>query len=432
MRQPARSHVSTEPRVSIDVNIPRYPAFVPLAGMVAAVIMSAGCSGTSGTSGGFATRADQGTFVTTLGRDTVVIESFTRSATKLDGDVVVRIPGTVLIHYTVDLAGDGSPVRSVASVEPLGTDLVQSREVTITYRRDTTVIESAAAGRSTIKRVARRDRPYPQLVTGFGPAVGLYGSPALYELYTPVIFARSGGTIPLTTVDVVSGNVRRRVFRQPSSRELDVDFFGIGWTRFTLDDDRRIIAADAGGTTEQVQTTRTDFMDARVAAEQFAASDKAGRGLGAVSPRQVFDGAISGKPIVIHFSSPRTRGRAVLGDVVPYDTVWRTGANEATTLTIGAAMDIGGTRLAAGRYSLWTLPMRDGRATLIINSQAGQWGTEYDASRDLARIPMATAVSASPREAFTISVTDATGTAPAQLVMSWDRFEWRVPIRLAD
>src|SRR6185312_11109099 len=80
-----------------------------------------------------------GTFVTLLGRDTVVVESFTRIGNRLDGNLVVRVPGTVLIHYVVDLAADGTPSRSVVDVTPMGTSEVAKRRVTIDYARDSVV-----------------------------------------------------------------------------------------------------------------------------------------------------------------------------------------------------------------------------------------------------------------------------------------------------
>ncbi|MDB4911587.1 MAG: hypothetical protein JWO39_2410, partial [Gemmatimonadetes bacterium] len=77
------------------------------------------------------------------------------------------------------------------------------------------------------------------------------------------------------------------------------------------------------------------------------------------------------------------RGRTILGAVVPYGNVWRTGANEATVLIFDKDMTIGGTPVPAGAYSLWTIPKADGTVQLIINRQHGQWGTDYDSAQDV-------------------------------------------------
>ena len=87
---------------------------------------------------------------------------------------------------------------------------------------------------------------------------------------------------------------------------------------------------------------------------------------------------------------------------------------------------IGGTPVPAGTYTLWTLPTESG-AHLIINRQTGQWGTEYNASQDLARIPLEVQQARAPVERFTITMEPAGGGAGA-LVISWHTFVWRVPV----
>jgi hypothetical protein len=139
--------------------------------------------------------------------------------------------------------------------------------------------------------------------------------------------------------------------------------------------------------------------------------------------------------IWIDYGQPHARGRNVIGGLVPFDSVWRTGANSSTTFSTDVDLTIGGTFVPKGVYSLFTLPSRDGWK-LIVNKQTGHWGTVYDASRDLARIPLAARTLADPRESFAITLVPATdpqgSTAPAhgQLVLSWGTTElstdWKV------
>jgi len=108
-----------------------------------------------------------------------------------------------------------------------------------------------------------------------------------------------------------------------------------------------------------------------------------------------------GKTITVDYSSPRGKGRKIIGGVVPFDKEWRTGANEATTFDTTADLTIGGTAVPAGKYTLYTLP-GEKSWKLIINKQTGQWGTEYDKQQDLLRATMN--VSTVPAtENFTIS-----------------------------
>jgi hypothetical protein len=105
----------------------------------------------------------------------------------------------------------------------------------------------------------------------------------------------------------------------------------------------------------------------------------------------------------IDYGRPAKRGRRILGEIVPYDQVWRTGANAATQIHTAADLRVGDVILPAGRYTLWTLPTRQG-ATLIINRQTGQWGTQYDPAQDLVRALLLTAQLPESVERFTISI----------------------------
>ena len=89
--------------------------------------------------------------------------------------------------------------------------------------------------------------------------------------------------------------------------------------------------------------------------------------------------------VTIVYSRPGVKNREIWGGLVPYDKVWRTGANEATTLSVSTDVTIEGTKVPAGTYSLYTLPGKD-EWTLILNKTSKQWGTDYDASQDLTRI----------------------------------------------
>src|SRR5689334_13753896 len=102
----------------------------------------------------------------------------------------------------------------------------------------------------------------------------------------------------------------------------------------------------------------------------------------AASPPGTAEVSLAGKTVTIKYGRPSMRGRKIMGGLVPYGQVWRTGANEATTLVTPVTLLIGGTTIPAGEYTLWTLPS-EGTWKLIVNKQTGQWGTEYDEHQDL-------------------------------------------------
>lgn len=126
------------------------------------------------------------------------------------------------------------------------------------------------------------------------------------------------------------------------------------------------------------------------------------------SPRDTAEMRYGNDRIYVDYGRPYMRGRTIMGGLVPYGRVWRTGANAATTLVTPRDLRIGGTAVPAGTYTLYTLP-GENEWQLIINRQTGQWGTEYDQAQDLARIPMQVERLAQPVEQFTIEFEPGSG-----------------------
>ena len=119
----------------------------------------------------------------------------------------------------------------------------------------------------------------------------------------------------------------------------------------------------------------------------FAQQDKSKR----ASPPETATGTVAGSTITINYSSPAVKGRKIWGGLVPYDQVWRTGANEATLFTTDKDIMIEGKSLPAGKYSIYTIP-KENEWVWIFNSQTGQWGikdeehTSEDPSKDVLRV----------------------------------------------
>lgn len=126
----------------------------------------------------------------------------------------------------------------------------------------------------------------------------------------------------------------------------------------------------------------------------------------------------AGQSITIDYSSPRAKGRKIYGGIVPFGQVWRTGANESTTFVTTTDLNVGGTSVPAGSYTIFTVPNED-KWQLVISKKTGEWGTDYPgASNDLARIDMKVSKLPSPVEDFTISF-DKAGSG-ANLDIDWE------------
>jgi hypothetical protein len=127
------------------------------------------------------------------------------------------------------------------------------------------------------------------------------------------------------------------------------------------------------------------------------------------------------------YSQPQKRGREVFGKLVPYGEVWRTGANEATEVTITRNMQINGTLLKAGTYSLFTIPQKD-KWTIIINSEQGLWGAyNYNSKLDVLRFDVPVATSNAIYESFTLQFDHRNDVA--DLLLFWDTVKISIPFK---
>lgn len=128
-----------------------------------------------------------------------------------------------------------------------------------------------------------------------------------------------------------------------------------------------------------------------------------------VSPTETANATIGGAEISITYGAPYTKDpktgqpRKIWGGLVPYGKVWRTGANEATTLKTSKDLQFGTLNVPAGTYTIFTQPEESG-GKLIINKQTGQWGTKYDGAQDFGRVDLTKKELPTPVDQFTIKI----------------------------
>ena len=144
-----------------------------------------------------------------------------------------------------------------------------------------------------------------------------------------------------------------------------------------------------------------------------------------LSPRAAEEIAVGSGQVKVEYSRPFARGRKIFGGLVPWGTVWRTGANAATTLKTNVELKLGDVVVPKGTYTLYTLP-GEKSWKLIVNRQTGQWGTEYDRKMDLARIEMKVESRPDVLEAFTIAFLPEDA-FKGTLRISWEKLTLSVP-----
>lgn len=152
------------------------------------------------------------------------------------------------------------------------------------------------------------------------------------------------------------------------------------------------------------------------------------------SPEKTARYSQSGLELQVRYCSPSKKNREIFGGLVPYGAVWRTGANEPTTFSTNAEIEIGGNTLKPGTYSLWTIPNPE-QWTFILNSEVPDWGvtllsggeqTTRDAESDVVKALVSTANLSSPQEELLLEFKESQG--GLFLSLSWDQTEVQVPI----
>ena len=143
-----------------------------------------------------------------------------------------------------------------------------------------------------------------------------------------------------------------------------------------------------------------------------------------LSPPDSVTAVVKGATITIHYSSPSVKGRVIWGKLVPYDSVWRAGANEATTFETDKAIKVEGMSLPAGKYGFFLLPRPDGKWTAIFNTVPNQWGAfKYDPAKDQLRVDVKTHALSSPVEALNYQIT------PKGFSLNWENISVPVSIK---
>jgi hypothetical protein len=151
-----------------------------------------------------------------------------------------------------------------------------------------------------------------------------------------------------------------------------------------------------------------------------------------VSPHETISLKVDGNRVTIIYGRPYSKDpktgalRKIWGELVPYGKVWRTGSDEATTLITQQAIDLGGTTVPAGTYTLFTVPQADGSAKLIINKETGQWGVDpYHEANELARVDLKKDTLGTQLDQFVMAL-EKNPAGGAVLKLAWENTQYSV------
>jgi hypothetical protein len=360
-------------------------------------------------------------FVAVLGNDTTSVERVTRSGHRITGDAIGRSPEVTRRHWEAELGANG-----VITHWSMDTDIPNGPPDGRHLHHTATFIDTVTAFTRTTSAGTRSfayKKSYAETVPWNAYVY------ATWELLLDAARRQPDTTRARIGQYFFEGWDEGHVGYADIARNPDGSYAisstglaGTGTAR--LDAHGRLASYSGQGTTYKQEVRRiTDVPDIDALAARFAAAEQRTGVATSLSPRDTVRATVGAANVTVDYSRPLRRGRALIGGLIPYDQVWRTGANAATQLTTSAPIALAGVALRPGTYTLWTLPTKGG-VSLIINGQSGQWGTEYRADQDVARRPMTVDSLPANVERFTMRIDPA-----GRLVMEWGTFQWSATIR---
>src|SRR2546421_793432 len=355
--------------------------------------------------------AQSGQFIVRLGTDTLAIEQYPRPPDRLEGEQVLRSPRTVHRLYSATFGPGGAIARfELVTHNVSGAPGPAETRATAEFTGDSAVVTVPRRDSTVTLRVKAGPGAVPFVGQGFGliEEVARRAKASGSTRYTTTM-------LPLGDSEPLEVTVSAR---GPDSLTLVLG--AIGPLRARVDPQGALLGLSGIGSTMQVTGDPTRGLDFAALGKAFAP-----RSLGVLSPTDSIKTSVAGAAVAVRYSRPSTRGRAIFGNVVPWNQVWRTGANQATVFETSADLVMAGTSVPAGKYSLWTLPSQSGWK-LIVNKNTGQWGTDYNAQYDLARLDMRVEPLSQPVEQVTIRV-DPEGRGGV-LKLEWERTRASVPL----
>jgi hypothetical protein len=346
--------------------------------------------------------------LTRLGRDTIAIEEYSIGSNGLHGTSVVRSPRTMIRDYSADFDRDGNLETFHVLSHLESGKVLNERDYSYTNDSVHITVRQDSVTRSV---VAAAGRPYPLFVNLFGGWEAAIRHALASQRHFGILWGKN-----VLEFSVV-GNPPGAIVLTNSEGEFAPIAVKIA-------EDGRIENFDLTATTDKFIAEQISPVDVKSLAHQFAEREREGHSLGVLSPRDTVRAEINGAHLLIDYGRPAVRGRTIFGGVVPWDTIWRTGANAATQLITDKDLQFGSTLLPAGTYSIFSIPDKE-TWVLVINSQHGQWGTDYDKAKDFVRLPLEVKQLDNPVERFTFGI-EPQG-SEGTLYFEWDRTRAELP-----
>lgn len=364
-------------------------------------------------------------FIGRMGTDTVLVETYTMMNNHLYGKAFIRVPEDYIGEFSIHFYPDGS-IRefNVTAMDPFNSSIpFQAKSGAFEYRlnmncvSDTCTFYNSEKGKPT-ESIFKHTASKIDFVGGWVPFI------SLIEWNCVRLVQSCKEALPLKMINHYIG------VYDISTRLLNKDSVAFGgpfleYTKIKIDQEGRILHTDGIGTPWNYLVTKHEPIDIEQVAKRMAKTP----GIGIPSPTEIVQSVVHKSKVEVQYGRPYKRDRKIFGGVVPYDSIWRTGANAPTQISFEKNIKIGKTLIPKGRYSLYTIPTQH-EWVLIFNTDLTKWPTDPDRQKDFAHVAIPAKKSGNIYEQFTIEVLETKKGGLIKLI--WDDTEAFADFKLAN
>jgi len=354
----------------------------------------------------------KGSLTYTLGPDTTATGNFWLNGNEFALTIVSMSPNVNVSKLKGTFLSDGQLLHlDGLNYEPTkGQDsLIYAYK--LNYTKDTTFIETKNSTRSGVRK-------YPVKImeaNAFGGDVLVF-MPALLAHFAP---KRVGDSV--LSSHIAFNSARKFMIKKTGNQKLQLGSAVMGMFTILLDKNGSIQAVNGIGTSFNIKGKVGAYLNIDSVIAANVNHQRLHPRLAIINKPDSVKATINGGDIKIEYSRPSVRGRVIFGEVVPWNRIWRTGADAATKIYLSKPLYFNGKELPAGAYSIFTIPTPTG-FTLVFNKQANIWGTEHNADYDFLKIPMHTQTLNQSVELLTSEIV-ATGSNGGAISFSWDKLK---------
>lgn len=340
----------------------------------------------------FGQQSYSASFVATLGTDTVIVETYNMLPNHLFGKAFLRYPEDRIGVFDFRFYPDGSIQNySMSYMKPDSSYITSYGTEGVFCENDTcTYFFSNREGQD--EYVNDHQAMKMDFIGGWTPTISLIE-------WNCMRLMKSGQQILSITMLNDYIGVRQVAVSKVDGNSMIFGGDFLEYAKIKTSPEGRIIAYDGTSTPWNYIVTKHKPINVDEIAKRMSKKPK----IGIPSPKEEVNFRIAEDTINLSYSRPFKRGREIFGGIVPFDSIWRTGANDATTINFPYDVLFGDIAIPKGEYCIYTIPRIDGW-TLIFNSDFEHWPTEPNRSKDFALIPLRVRNNVRSTEQLTITI----------------------------